>query len=231
MGCYVSVSLKIAAEQAVDIAIERGSVQSVNTLINQLKGPHQLTDADKLLYLDIAVRRNQPYMVAYFLESLSNLESLSHFGTDHFSLRTIERMDLSILQQLREAGVPFSEKANGVIAKKEHQSIGIVLSIGIAICKFTEFLKEQLFKLAETNPNITKCRDYARKLRDMVNRPDPQEKDTKDQRNEQTNPNIVKCNDYAEKLREIVNPSKTPQSDAEHSDDAESQEEIGRKLT
>lgn len=170
------ISAKIIEEQAIIKAIDSGSVQCVKVLIKQLKGKDQLNDAQKLLYLDEAIRKNQPHMVSYFVQSLSSKESLKHFSTDHFSLQTIEQTDLSILCQLKKEGVPFSKADNLIIAKKEHKSTGLFLSMGIEICKWTEFVKDKLFKSEEKNPNIIKCKEFARKLRDIISAADVQEK-------------------------------------------------------
>ncbi len=57
-------------------------------------------------------------------------------------LRTIDSIDLPILQRLKNIGVPFSEKGNAIIAEKEHHSLGFFVSLRIQLGKFNRIHKE-----------------------------------------------------------------------------------------
>lgn len=61
------------------------------------------------------------------------------------SLLSIQNTDLGLLNSLKRSGMEFSEHAQAVIAKKERKSVGLLLSIGIALITFTDFCKETLF--------------------------------------------------------------------------------------
>jgi len=90
-----------------------------------------------------AIEKNHFGMVCYLLERIP-ADCLQAINT--MRIATIQKTDLSILRELKAAGVPFSETAQAVMAIKEHHPIGIKLTIGIMLHQFTDFCKEVLFK-------------------------------------------------------------------------------------
>jgi hypothetical protein len=123
------------------------------------------------------MRANQPSMVAYFIEQLTNKKCLSTINMSKYTVDDIEKMDFSILKMLEADGVPLSKTTEGIMARREHQSIGIVLSIGISIRKFTEFLAEKLFNKKEHNSSIFKCKEFGKSLREVVDKQEPEGED------------------------------------------------------
>ena len=133
------LNVTVTKGDAISSAIEGGSVECVEILMGYLNTKKQyLTDDKKLHYLLESIKNNQPYITAALIQNTP--EPL--FKAILMSTAAVERTDLSILHQLREKGVVFSDTANAVIAQKEHRPVGIMMSIGIMLTKFSDFCKE-----------------------------------------------------------------------------------------
>ncbi|KTC95293.1 ankyrin repeat-containing protein [Legionella feeleii] len=119
-----------------DPACLRLVLEKVDTVANPLD------NRKKLDYLLLAIKKNQPISVQILVENLSP----ALLQTVSLSLSVIEKTDLGLLNTLQSHGMVFSDKAQAVIAQKKHQSVGLLLSMGIALIKFTDFCREILFK-------------------------------------------------------------------------------------
>lgn len=128
---------------AIHQAIKNGSPSCVGLLIKQVN--QNLPGLDDRQYLDYflhAIKSNQPYVVDSLLEAVPK----NAFQTISMSTTMVKKTELSILQTLKKRGVQFSVAANAVIAQKEHDSVGLLLRIGIKLTQFIDFLNRVLFK-------------------------------------------------------------------------------------
>ncbi|WP_019217071.1 hypothetical protein [Legionella tunisiensis] len=80
----------------------------------------------------------------------------------------------------------FSERSEAVIAQKKHQSVGLLLSIGIALIKFTDFCKEILFKNEDVSCDENKLQFFAQQKKEGKT----QSADTSDLTNHNSSPPI-----------------------------------------
>lgn len=143
----------ISAIVGKDSACLRLVLDLVDTVANPLD------DRKKLDYLLVAIKKNQPFMVQILVEKMPS----ALLQTVSLSLSTIEKTDLGLLKTLQNSGMVFTEKAEGVIAQKQHQAVGLLLSIGIALIKFTDFCKEVLFKKEGVSCDENKFQFFAQK--------------------------------------------------------------------
>lgn len=128
-------------EDALPPAISSGNVQCVKLIVEQLNQSNHPLDVEKSMkYLLESIKQNQPYMVAYFIKNIPP----EYLKTLYMSASSVERTDLYTLRQLQDHGVPFSVTAKAVIDQKKHLPVGLRLSVGILLCKFTDFCKEVL---------------------------------------------------------------------------------------
>lgn len=127
------------------------AVQSLNTsclerLYNHMKKLSiSITPEQNLQLLIHAIRLNHPRMVSFLADKVPT-EAVQAL---QLSTRTLEKTDLAILNTLKDHGMPFNNIATAILQQKENQGISLTLKIGIALRKFTEFIKEHVLK--ETN--------------------------------------------------------------------------------
>lgn len=148
-------------QQALIGAINGGSVDCIKYLIHTLKS-HQIeiSDADKMNAFMHALKSNQLYVCSTLLSELPP-ENLMHI---QMSLSMVEKTNVCILNELKENGVVFSEKAEAIIAKKEQRAIGILLLMGIELEKFFEYLtKKQDITVSD---NTRKFKETLNKLKE-----------------------------------------------------------------
>ena len=128
-------------KDAIYYAIKSRSSECAHLLLSAVYDGHGKIDDKKMLkYIVKAIQGNQPHMVSLLLERASD----ALVSTLTLSPKAVERTDLAILSELKRKGVAFSPLANAMINLKEHRPIGFLLSIGIMLYKFTDFLASML---------------------------------------------------------------------------------------
>ena len=124
-------------KDAIYYAIKSRSSECAHLLLSAVYDGHGKIDDKKMLqYIVKAIQGNQPHMVSLLLERASD----ALVSTLTLSPKAVERTDLAILSELKRKGVAFSPLANAMLNIKEHRPIGFLLSIGITLYKFTDFL-------------------------------------------------------------------------------------------
>lgn len=124
-------------KDAIFYAIKSRSSKCVRLLLATVSGAHGKIDDKKLLqYIVKAIKGNQRHMVSLLLERASD----DLVSTVTLSPKAVEQTDLAILYYLKRRGVTFSPLADAMINIKAHRPVGILLSIGIMLYKFTDFL-------------------------------------------------------------------------------------------
>lgn len=124
------------------------AVQSLNTsclerLYNRMENLNiSVTPEQNLQLLIHAIRLNHPRMVNFLADKVPT-EAIQ---TLQLSTRVVEKTDLAILNTLKDRGMPFNKIATALLQQKENRSISLTLKIGIALHKFTEFIKENVLK-------------------------------------------------------------------------------------
>lgn len=120
-----------------------------------------ISDEKRLEFLIRAIKKDQPHMVELFIKDLPKglLNSIS------LSLPAIEKMNGATLKILEKNGMKFTEMEKAIIAKKSHQPVGLLLSIGVALAKFTDFCKEVLFK----NESVTYDKNKFQAFKSQLN--------------------------------------------------------------
>ena len=129
-------------------AINGGNVECAKLLVEQLDKTNALTQEKALDYLTAATIFNKPHLVNFFADTIE-----SHFpdtkdklfASIKMTTTAVEQTDLSILRCLKDAGVSFSKESEGVIAKKEARPVGYLLSMGIMLHQFKDFVREKIF--------------------------------------------------------------------------------------
>ena len=133
-------------KNAISKAISSGSRECVNILMEQLEeGDYPLTDVEKVSYLLEAIRQNKHY-VALSLIDKKPLISEQAIKSISMSTRAVARTDLALLKALEKRGMLFSNAAKVVIARKEHQAVGMLAFMGLLLKTFTDFCKEVIFR-------------------------------------------------------------------------------------
>lgn len=112
-----------------------------------------LQTADRIHHLSSAIRRNHHQAAVELMDMPPKLEPEA-LQTIQMSVLATSRTNLLLLHDLRDRGVLFSERANQVIAKKEHQALGILTQLGIIISKYTDFAKEYLSNSKEKGVSV-----------------------------------------------------------------------------
>ncbi len=141
----------------IDSAIESGSIDCVNLLMKIIaQGKQALTEEARFSYFIKGIQKNQPRIVSLFIEELPK----EQLATMKMSASAVRKADLSILKQLQEKGFVFSEIAKGIMDKKEHRSVGILLTIGIMLSKFTDYIKETFLKTESVKQDIEKFKQF-----------------------------------------------------------------------
>lgn len=120
-----------------------------------------ISDEKRLEFLIRAIKKDQPHMVELFIKDLSK----ELLNTISLSLPAIEKMNVATLKILEKNGMKFSEMEKAIIAKKSHQPVGLLLSIGVALAKFTDFCKEVLFK----NESVTYDKNKFQAFKSQLN--------------------------------------------------------------
>lgn len=153
-------------------AIRGGQVECVRLLLTHFEkersNSHRIHKLP-LLYLIEAVKQNKVEIVPYLLEQVSE----KHLKTIKLSTTVAEKTDLSILLALKNKGVVFSNTVNAIIDKKEKRDVGILLSIGVILSKFSDFIKEKLYGTTGYEFDYAKFR--ALKARSKDDEPPPLE--------------------------------------------------------
>ncbi|HHX3464679.1 TPA: YopT-type cysteine protease domain-containing protein [Legionella pneumophila] len=120
-----------------------------------------ISDEKRLEFLIRAIKKDQPHMVELFIKDLPK----ELLNTISLSLPAIEKMNVATLKILEKNGMKFSEMEKAIIAKKSHQPVGLLLSIGVALAKFTDFCKEVLFK----NESVTYDKNKFQAFKSQLN--------------------------------------------------------------
>ncbi|HIF8759026.1 TPA: hypothetical protein ACX5IW_003151 [Legionella pneumophila] len=120
-----------------------------------------ISDEKRLEFLISAIKKDQPHMVELFIKDLPK----ELLNTISLSLPAIEKMNVATLKILEKNGMKFSEMEKAIIAKKSHQPVGFLLSIGVALAKFTDFCKEVLFK----NESVTYDKNKFQAFKSQLN--------------------------------------------------------------
>ncbi|HHT0594777.1 TPA: hypothetical protein ACTXXA_003359 [Legionella anisa] len=127
--------------KAIPDAIHSRSTACVKMLVEQFAIKKQPLSVEKNMeYLLESIKHNQPHMVGYFIKNIPR----EYLKTISMSVPAVEKTDLYLLRQLQAHGVPFSETANAVIDKKEHQPVKLPLKIGIFLHKFTDLMRSEI---------------------------------------------------------------------------------------
>ncbi|GGI92472.1 YopT-type cysteine protease domain-containing protein [Legionella impletisoli] len=147
-------------EDAICAAIRGGDVKSVELLMEHLEKEGFDDPIRNVQYLTLAIRENQPYMVALLLKKIPS----EFVQTISMTASATEKTDLFIIHQLQKHDVNFSTTAKAIIDKKEHRPVGIILSIGIMLNKFSDFCKEKLLNKAGVDHNVQACKTIQAKL-------------------------------------------------------------------
>ncbi|MCE3044243.1 YopT-type cysteine protease domain-containing protein [Legionella sp. 16cNR16C] len=123
-------------------AISSGDVQSVKLLMEQLHSSGtELTDEQKIGYLLEAIRANRSSVTSYLISEKPGI-ARELMKTVNLSLSAVEHTNILLLRDLQRHGVEFSPAAQMIIDRKEQKELTVVESLGIAILKFADFLKD-----------------------------------------------------------------------------------------
>jgi hypothetical protein len=136
-------------EQVLMAAIEGGSSECIKLLINTFNTKNILLRENvKMNCMMRAIKTNQLVVCNTLLAEIPP----SQLGGIKMSLDRVEKTNVFILKALKAKGVHFSAKAEAIIAKKEQQSIGFLLLIGIELTKFYEYItkKQDIVVVADT---------------------------------------------------------------------------------
>ncbi|RAP38478.1 hypothetical protein B1207_00895 [Legionella quinlivanii] len=156
---------KYKGKDAIEAAIgEKGNcgmsnTKSVSLLLDRLKKADRFPDDEVLLhYTLLAVKTNQPHLVKLLCDTISNnlaKESRERlFKSIYLSVETARETDYSVLKALEDAGADFSFGVRGIMKEKRGQAPGILLSIGIQLSKFSDWLDG----ITQTN-NVSYCKE------------------------------------------------------------------------
>lgn len=139
----------------IKVAIESNSSESIQILMSFAdSSSFAFSEEEKIEYLLLAIRTNKTAAVKQLITEISPdaIKSLT------MSTNAVERTEFSILRQLKDHGFPFSNAAEGIIKKREHQIIDFGLNISIIFRKFTDYLLEMICQDAGVNINTQKLR-------------------------------------------------------------------------
>ena len=153
---------------AIDMSIRGGSVACVKLLLEQLDKADMKPSGEQLLtYLHQSIKQNKPHLVEIFIDKIQKTISQDDqkylFQSINMNLNAVERTDLSILRMLKTVGVQFSRNAESMINNKEQRPNGYLLSIGIMLYRFTDFIKECLPRHDEARDSIEKFHEFKSK--------------------------------------------------------------------
>lgn len=122
-------------------AIKGNDPKCLEIILKQMdKVGYEVPPQQMLGCLLLAIKKNEPLMVQRLLEKMPD----ELVNTVSLNLPAVEKTNLEILNSLKEKGMTFSDKAKDVIARKNREPVGLMLSIGIAIKTFSDFCKEEL---------------------------------------------------------------------------------------
>ncbi|MCR9192745.1 MAG: hypothetical protein NXI01_08840 [Gammaproteobacteria bacterium] len=125
----------------IERAIEEGSVDCIRVLMTFADSSIcAFTEEQKVEYLLQAIRKNQTTCVRYLMNQVSPeaIQSLV------MSVRAVDKTELSILRQLKHAGMPFDGDLDVAFKKKEGHAIGFGANAAIVFLKFTDYLIDML---------------------------------------------------------------------------------------
>ncbi|WP_160116272.1 hypothetical protein [Legionella bozemanae] len=147
------------------------NTECVSILLKKvLESDQKLTPEQLLHYALLAVETNQPHLVKLFAETIR--EELPQkiqaqlFESIKLSVETAKHTDLSILKTLKEYGTKHSFGVEEIIHKKEERSPGILLTIGIKLQKFTEWILNE--KKLSKEDNLQQCRENFNSFKQRV---------------------------------------------------------------
>ena len=133
---------KATPRDIIHHAIVSDSAECLRILSQQLAaGGKPLSVDERIHYVTEAIRQNKHSIIIELINMVPKLEQ-EDLKIIHMDAQATARTNLLILRQLK--GVTFSETALDIIAKKEHQKLGVLQSLGIIISKYTCFIKEVL---------------------------------------------------------------------------------------
>ncbi|MCH9756208.1 MAG: hypothetical protein K0U37_03310 [Gammaproteobacteria bacterium] len=162
---------------AIEGAIYGGHVACVELLVNRLAQETLLTQEKLVTYLVAAINQNKPHLVDFFVETI-NKNTTDRVKQDIFNgikihARQVERTDLSILRTLKSSGVNFSSESQGIFKTKENKPIGRLLSMGIRLDRFMDYMRAQL---SSCQAKISSMKEAMQNLRASATTPDQKEK-------------------------------------------------------
>ncbi|KTD45215.1 ankyrin repeat-containing protein [Legionella quinlivanii] len=165
---------KYKDRDAIEAAIgEKGNcgisnTKSVSLLLDQLKKAGRFPDDEMLLhYTLLAVKTNQPHMVKLLCDTASHTlarESRERlFKSIYLGVETARETDYSVLKTLEDAGAHFSFGVRGIMKEKRGQAPGILLSIGIQLSKFSDWLDG----ITKIN-NVSYCKERLKTFKQSI---------------------------------------------------------------
>ncbi|KTC75439.1 ankyrin repeat-containing protein [Legionella birminghamensis] len=169
-----SILVRRRGKDAIEAAIgEKGNcgisnTQTVSLLLEQLIKANKLPSDEVLLdYILRAVQTNQPHLVAVFTETISKKLPKERqellFKSIYLGVETARHTDYSVLKTLEKAGTNFSMGVRAVMKEKSGQRQGILLSIGLQLTKFSDWLEG----ITKTN-NISYCKERLKELKRVI---------------------------------------------------------------
>lgn len=145
----------LAKHNVMAYAVLSGDVRCVQFINQQLVAYGKpLENTERIRYLSEAIRRNKREVALELMDMPPKLEPES-LQTIQMTVLATSRTNLLLLHDLRDHGMLFSEKATQVIAKKEHQALGIFAQLGIVISRYTDFIKEYFSDNKEKGVSIS----------------------------------------------------------------------------
>lgn len=149
---------------------DAGTATCLTTLMSHLKEP--LSEKQLLTFLTASIKENKLDLVNHFVNEIKNTpEHKAIFNTIRVNVAAVEKMNIGILKTLQTAGVPFSPQAQAIIQHKsqEHKPIDYLLKIGIALSKFTDFIKTTVQNKEQVRYNHNALNQIKEKLHTMKN--------------------------------------------------------------
>lgn len=131
----------------IDSAIEGGSLDCLNMILDELGGNTHILSDDKLLnYLSRAIHSNN----LPISKKLIQLIPEERRKLLNFPLSVIERTVLPILKLLKENEIPFSANAEYLFRRKEHKSVNILSWILVVLEQIKDyFLYQQIISFKD----------------------------------------------------------------------------------
>ena len=121
-------------------AIQSPTAAGLILLLNALDDNGLLLSTQQQLdYLSLAIEENNPIMVETLLMHGKNAIPNSLLQTQQLTHDVIKKTDLYLLKSLKQHGMHFSKVGETMMKQKEHH--GLLLTIGIILMKFMDWIK------------------------------------------------------------------------------------------